>query len=121
VDHSRYIGPRLAVGWNAAIFVYRRRASVVGRQRQSKIVVVVDQQRVQVGGTAAHILVWLETVSNTKFGGRTRHQLHQSARAGAAHGAGIPAAFRPDQTGKQVHIEVVVAARLGKDFVQVRW
>src|SRR3954453_6107843 len=47
VDHTSDICPRFAIRGNPVVSINRRRASIVGSQRQGDVVVVTQQQGIQ--------------------------------------------------------------------------
>ena len=102
-------------------FVDSRRAGVVGGQSQGDVVVIADQELVEIGRAPANILVWLETVVDTLFGGRFGHELHEAAGAGAADRMAVAVAFGFYDAGKQVGVEVVLLPGFGEHFMQVSW
>ena len=75
------------------------RACVVRGEGEGHVVVVAGEERVEIGGASADILLWLKAVCNAEFIGGPGHELHESACAGATDGAGVAAAFRFDYAG----------------------
>lgn len=119
VNNTGDISSGFVKGRDAMVFVDSRGACIVSGKGQGKIVVVLDEQGVKIGRSAADVLVGFVAVADAKFTGCGGHELHEAACAGRAYGAWIAAAFSFDDAGKQVNVEIVVAPSTGEDFTEV--
>lgn len=119
MDDARDVGVSFGVWRNAVVASDRVRAGVIGGQRHCEIIVIAGEERVEVSGPAAHILIWLKTVIDAEACSGRGHKLHQALGSGMADGAGVAVTFGLDNAGEQVDVKVMRGSGTSEHFAQI--
>ena len=121
VDDTSYVGASLVVGRDTVVPVYCGGTGVVGSKGEGNVVVVATEQFIEVGGATADILIGGEAVVNAEPSGGAWHELHETSRTGMAESVSVAVAFRFDNAGEEIGVEVVMFSGVGEHEVEVGW